>query len=141
VHLLLVHTRKLAVEFVSPRRLVDIKFRLPMDHSSVISILISSGVRVVIVKKSEERVKGGARTIEAAREKSHCAYFVGNEMWEDALVEKVVTCGDTWNSFIARCSESQLPRVYTALVKVECLCQAEEDAPRLYRKDLLFNAF
>lgn len=76
------------MEFVSPRRLVDIKLRLPVDHSSVVSILISSGVCVIIVKKSEERVKGGVRTIEAAREKSHCADFVCNEMWKDALVDK-----------------------------------------------------
>jgi hypothetical protein len=73
VYLLLFHTSKLPMELVSLRRLADIKLGLPVDHSSVMGILISSGVRVVIFEESEDWVKGRFRIVKAAREKSHCA--------------------------------------------------------------------
>lgn len=74
VHILLLHSRELAMEFVSFARLADVKLGLPVSDSAAAGTLVVvalAGVVVEVLKKAEERSEGGLGSVKVALKKGH----------------------------------------------------------------------
>lgn len=74
VHILLLHSRELAMEFVSFARLADIKLGLPVSDSAAAGTLVVvalAGVVVEVLKKAEEGSERGLGSVKVALKKGH----------------------------------------------------------------------
>lgn len=74
VHILLLHSRELAMEFVSFARLADVKLGLPVSDSAAAGTLVVVALARVVVevlKKAEERSERGLGSVKVALKKGH----------------------------------------------------------------------